>query len=205
MKKTDILNKLLKIAQQPYLIFASSIEEKPDNTFETLKLLASEENVTAGRIAEYLDIKPSSVTQIIKKLESVKAVKRVKNESDARVTFVVLTDKGRESLSTQGNISNGFNEEMFKGFSEEELESLNNYLERIEKNISSEEFLDKIETIFGDDKNWEHFRKISARYGRAREQMMALVDLVNSTVNTVALKDGREVGEDNGSRWRRQK
>ncbi|RXA86199.1 MarR family transcriptional regulator, partial [Enterococcus faecalis] len=24
MKKTDILNKLLKIAQQPYLIFASS-------------------------------------------------------------------------------------------------------------------------------------------------------------------------------------
>ena len=147
MKKTDILNKLLKIAQQPYLIFASSIEEKPDNTFETLKLLASEENVTAGRIAEYLDIKPSSVTQIIKKLESVKAVKRVKNESDARVTFVVLTDKGRESLSTQGNISNGFNEEMFKGFSEEELESLNNYLERIEKNISSEEFLDKIETI----------------------------------------------------------
>ena len=68
MKKTDILNKLLKIAQQPYLIFASSIEEKPDNTFETLKLLASEENVTAGRIAEYLDIKPSSVTQIIKKL-----------------------------------------------------------------------------------------------------------------------------------------
>ncbi|NSN73494.1 winged helix-turn-helix transcriptional regulator [Enterococcus faecalis] len=172
MKKTDILNKLLKIAQQSYLIFASSIEEKPDNTFETLKLLASEENVTAGRIAEYLDIKPSSVTQIIKKLESVKAVKRVKNESDARVTFVVLTDKGRESLSTQGNISNGFNEEMFKGFSEEELESLNNYLERIEKNISSEEFLDKIETIFGDDKNWEHFRKISARYGRAREQMM---------------------------------
>lgn len=168
-------------------------------------MLASEENVTAGRIAEYLDIKPSSVTQIIKKLESVKAVKRVKNESDARVTFVVLTDKGRESLSTQGNISNGFNEEMFKGFSEEELESLNNYLERIEKNISSEEFLDKIETIFGDDKNWEHFRKISARYGRAREQMMALVDLVNSTVNTVALKDGREVGEDNGSRWRRQK
>ena len=138
--------------QQPYLIFASSIEEKPDNTFETLKLLASEENVTTGRIAEYLDIKPSSVTQIIKKLESVKAVKRVKNESDARVTFVVLTDKGRESLSTQGNISNGFNEEMFKGFSEEELESLNNYLERIEKNISSEEFLDKIETIFGDDK-----------------------------------------------------
>ncbi|MGX7738460.1 MarR family winged helix-turn-helix transcriptional regulator [Enterococcus faecalis] len=64
-------------------------------------MLASEENVTAGRIAEYLDIKPSSVTQIIKKLESVKAVKRVKNESDARVTFVVLTDKGRESLSTQ--------------------------------------------------------------------------------------------------------
>ncbi|MDA9462092.1 Transcriptional regulator, MarR family [Enterococcus mundtii 3F] len=172
MNKTDILTKLFKIAQQPYLIFASNIEEKPDNTFETLKLLASEENVTAGRIAEYLDIKPSSVTQIIKKLESVKAVKRVKSDADARVTIVVLTNKGRESLSAQGNISNGFKDEIFNGFSDEELDSLNDYLERLENNISSEEFLDKIESIFGDDKNWEHFGKMSAKFGRAREQMM---------------------------------
>lgn len=172
MKKTDILDTLLKIAQQPYLIFASSLEEKPDNTFETLKLLASEDEVTAGRIAEYLDIKPSSVTQIIKKLESVEAVKRVKSDSDARVTIVVLTDKGRESLNAQGNISNGFKDEMFNGFSDEELDSLNDYLERLENNISNAEFLDKIEDIFGNDKNWEHFGKMSARFGRAREQMM---------------------------------
>lgn len=172
MDKTIILNRLLKIAQQPYLIFASSMEEKPDNTFETLKLLANEENVTAGRIAEYLDIKPSSVTQIIKKLEAVEAVKRVKSDTDARVTLVVLTDKGRENLNTQGDISKGFKDEMFSGFSDEELHALNEYLERLENNMSSEEFLDRIEMIFGDDKNWAHFDKMSARFGRAREQMM---------------------------------
>ncbi|MGG7078593.1 MarR family winged helix-turn-helix transcriptional regulator [Clostridium sardiniense] len=172
MNKNNILNKLMEITYQPFLIFANQVEEKSDNAFETLRLLEKEENVTAGRIAEYLDIKPSSVTQIIKKLEEAGTANRVKSENDARVTFVELTDKGRESINDQGKISSGLKDEMFKDFTEEELETLDKYLNRINENISSDEFNEKLNEIFGDDKRWKHFSKISAHFGRAREQML---------------------------------
>ncbi|MCW7998882.1 MarR family transcriptional regulator, partial [Clostridium sp. cpc1] len=80
MHENNILNNLMHIARQPFMFFRNEVQEKTDNAFETLRLLANEENVTAGRIAEHLDIKPSSVTQIIKKLQDVGTAERVKSE-----------------------------------------------------------------------------------------------------------------------------
>ena len=76
MNKDEILDNLMKVSHEPFLVFANRVEEKTDNALETLKLLAKETNVTPGRISEYLDIKPSSVTQIIKKLEKATAKKQ---------------------------------------------------------------------------------------------------------------------------------
>ncbi len=140
MHENNILNNLMHIARQPFMFFRDEVEEKTDNAFETLRLLANEEKVTAGRIAEYLDIKPSSVTQIIKKLEDVGTAERVKSEEDARVTYVLITDKGRESLKDRGDISENLKVKLFKGFEEYELEKLDDYLIRMLENISSEDF-----------------------------------------------------------------
>ncbi len=172
MNKDNILNKLMEIAHQPFLIFASQVERKTDNAFDTLLLLSKEDGVTAGRISEYLDIKPSSVTQIIKKLEAAGTVERVKSEEDARVTFVRLTDTGSRSIKDRGDFSSGLRDELFKGFEDEELEKLEEYLSRIAENISDEEFKSKLNTIFGDDRRWHHFSQMSAHLGRAREQML---------------------------------
>lgn len=172
MHENNILNHLMKMTHQPFLVFANQIEEKTDNALETLRLLAKEEKVTAGRISEYLDIKPSSVTQIIKKMEDSGTITRVKSQEDARVTFVKITDKGRESLDYRGTISTNLKDELFKGFTEEELEQLDDYLARMTANISSEAFYEKIKEIFGDDRRWNGFGKMSAHFGRAREQML---------------------------------
>jgi DNA-binding MarR family transcriptional regulator len=172
MNHNEILENLLEISHHPFLLFAYQVEEKTDNAFETLKILVTEENVTAGRIAEVLDIKPSSVTQIIKKLEEAGAVIREKSTTDSRVTLVKITDKGRESLTEHGSISQTLKEVLFKDFAEEELRQLNSYLERMNENISSSEFQEKLAEVFGDDKRWERFNTMSAHFGRAREQMM---------------------------------
>ncbi|MEC2224848.1 MULTISPECIES: MarR family winged helix-turn-helix transcriptional regulator [unclassified Heyndrickxia] len=172
MKKDEILDKLLEITHQPFLIFVNEVEEKTDNAFETLKLLAAEENVTAGRISEMLDIKPSSVTQIIKKLEEAGTARREKSGQDSRVTIVKITDKGHESLKERSSISTTLKDVLFQGFAEDELEMLDQYLERMVSNISSEAFQDKLLEVFSNDKRWELFGKMSARFGRAREQML---------------------------------
>ena len=172
MNHHEILENLLEIAHQPFLIFAYQVEEKTDNAFETLKILVAEDDGTAGRLAEVLDIKPSSVTQIIKKLEEAGAVMREKSATDSRVTLVKITDKGRESLQERGSISTTLKDVLFKGFAEEELAQLNTYLERMNENINRPEFQEKLAEVFGDDQRWERFNKMSAHFGRAREQMM---------------------------------
>ncbi|MGC4019541.1 MAG: winged helix DNA-binding protein [Muricomes sp.] len=172
MNKNQILEKLTEIAHQPFFIFVNEVEEKVDNTLETLKLLAREEDVTAGRISEVLDIKPSSVTQIIKKLEEAGTAVREKSENDSRVTFVRITDKGRESLAQHSALGATLKDVLFKEFSDEELEQLNDYLGRMVENISGKEFQEKLKQVFSNDKHWERFSKMSAHLGRAREQMM---------------------------------
>ncbi|MGY4790717.1 MarR family winged helix-turn-helix transcriptional regulator [Pediococcus pentosaceus] len=162
----------MKVSHEPFLVFANRVEEKTDNALETLKLLAKETNVTPGRISEYLDIKPSSVTQIIKKLEKAGTVLREKSPKDSRVTVVKITDKGRESLKTHGSIGNTLKDVLFKDFSDSELEYLDQYLERMVNNIGSDEFSEKLNEVFDNDQRWAQFGKMSPHFERAREQML---------------------------------
>ncbi|MGY1575709.1 MarR family winged helix-turn-helix transcriptional regulator [Pediococcus pentosaceus] len=172
MNKDEILDNLMKVSHEPFLVFANRVEEKTDNALETLKLLAKETNVTPGRISEYLDIKPSSVTQIIKKLEKAGTVLREKSPKDSRVTVVKITDKGRESLKTHGSIGNTLKDVLFKDFSDSELEYLDQYLERMVNNIGSDEFSEKFNEVFDNDQRWAQFGKMSPHFERAREQML---------------------------------
>lgn len=172
MNKDGILDNLMKVSHEPFLVFANRVEEKTDNALETLKLLAKETNVTPGRISEYLDIKPSSVTQIIKKLEKAGTVLREKSPKDSRVTVVKITDKGRESLKTHGSIGNTLKDVLFKDFSDSELEYLDQYLKRMVDNIGSDEFSEKLNEVFDNDQRWAQFGKMSPHFERAREQML---------------------------------
>ncbi|KAF0351788.1 MarR family winged helix-turn-helix transcriptional regulator [Pediococcus pentosaceus] len=172
MNKDEILDNLMKVSHEPFLVFTNRVEEKTDNALETLKLLSKETNVTPGRISEYLDIKPSSVTQIIKKLEKAGTVLREKSPKDSRVTVVKITDKGRESLKTHGSIGNTLKDVLFKDFSDSELEYLDQYLERMVNNIGSDEFSEKLNEVFDNDQRWAQFGKMSPHFERAREQML---------------------------------
>lgn len=172
MNKDEILDNLMKVSHEPFLVFANRVEEKTDNALETLKILAKETNVTPGRISEYLDIKPSSVTQIIKKLEKAGTVLREKSPKDSRVTVVKITDKGRESLKTHGSIGNTLKDVLFKDFSDSELEYLDQYLKRMVDNIGSDEFSEKLNEVFDNDQRWAQFGKMSPHFERAREQML---------------------------------
>lgn len=172
MYENLIIKKLLQVTRHPFLIFIDRVEEKTDNSMETLRLLSVEGDVTAGRISEYLDIKPSSVTQIIKKLEDIEVIEKIKSKEDARVTLVRLTEKGKDSLKDRSETSSTLKIELFKDFSNEDLEKFNDYLEKLFENISSEEFIDKLNKTFEGDNRWRKFDKISAQFSRAREKMM---------------------------------
>lgn len=61
-----------------------------------LEVLAENDNVSSRELAELLDIRPSSLTELLSRLESEGLVARTPDENDRRVSRVSLTDKGRE-------------------------------------------------------------------------------------------------------------
>lgn len=117
MNKNDVFEQLVDISHEHYMMFLERIGNKPNNSFETLKLLLNKEDVTSSVIVEHLDIKPSSVTQILKKLEADDLIEKTKSNDDARVTFIKLTEKGKKTIENRKDVLDEFQEQIFSNFS----------------------------------------------------------------------------------------
>lgn len=53
---------------------------------------------TIGQLAEHLNVRPSTMSQMIDRLEKVKLVYRATDATDARARMVRLTDDGEETI-----------------------------------------------------------------------------------------------------------
>lgn len=175
MTKTDILEKLLILTQQPSMVYMNHVDVKNDPIFETMKLLKMTDKMTAGKIAETLNIPSCVVTQIIKNLELVGSVQRVKDPRDARSTFIELTVQGKESMEQHEMFSLMIRNKLFRGFTEEELKLFKEYLLRIEKNAIEKTFIEKVSTISSNDKNWECFGRISVKLSKLCKRTLSSV------------------------------
>lgn len=159
--ESTLMKQLLQILHRPLSAYFSHAKlKKPSNTMDALRLLSSEDDVTAGRLSEYLDIKPASITQMLNKLETSGKIARIKSEKDARITYVVLTDLGKHSTTTEEGLSVRVCQEIFKGFTKVDLAQLNVYLARIDSNIKDEEIKASLDSILAEDRDWQRFTRM---------------------------------------------
>lgn len=93
---------------------------------------------TQKDIAKKLDISAATVAVTIKKLEAAGFVTKETNDSDNRCNKVNITEAGRNILSQAKNIFDSVDENMFLGFSEEELSIFVECLEKIQHNLRSD-------------------------------------------------------------------
>jgi len=63
-----------------------------------LRILERDEGQTSRELAEMLDIRPSSLTELLNRLEEEGAIERTRDEADLRVVRVTLRGQGREML-----------------------------------------------------------------------------------------------------------
>ena len=88
-------------------------------------------NCSQVEIARELEISPAAVAVSLKKLESGGYITREITESDSRTHRVTITKKGRSVIEMFWETEKA----MFEGFSEEEMQSLQQFLERIYENL----------------------------------------------------------------------
>ena len=96
------------------------------------------ENVFQRDLQNSFSVTRSTISKVVKLMESKGLIRRESVFSDARLKKLVLTDRGRKihQLASAGN--NGLETRMTRGFSQEEMESLMSLLVRISKNLEDE-------------------------------------------------------------------
>jgi DNA-binding MarR family transcriptional regulator len=104
------------------------------NDYEALLHLSHAENGALRRVdlAERLMLTPSGVTRLLDGLERDGWVTKAQCDSDARVTYAVLTDEGRERLEAAARSHLAQVNAIFEErFSADELETLGELLGRL--------------------------------------------------------------------------
>lgn len=86
-------------------------------------LLWDRDNQSVSELSGQLELEPSTLTPLLKRLEAADYLRRVRNPQDERQVLIGLTDKGRELRNRAGCVATNLAER--SGMSADELEALN--------------------------------------------------------------------------------
>ncbi len=102
-----------------------------------LKFISENKNVTQKEIADFLHVSTPSVAKSLKRMEESGLLVRVENKKDARRNSVKLTKKGRELVEYADSMFLRIDDAAYKGFTEEEMDILVQFLERMTDNLTA--------------------------------------------------------------------
>lgn len=96
-----------------------------------LRHLTRSGSATIGQLAVHLDVRPSTMSQMIDRLEKSGLVRRGSDTGDARVKLVTLTEEGRDLIRRTESQWVEALSEPFDRFSEEERAQFLNYMRKL--------------------------------------------------------------------------
>lgn len=103
---------------------------------QILMMLSEHSNVSQKEIAERLSVSTATIAVSVKKLEKGGYITRIVDQEDNRMNKLCLTEKGRCMVGHSWDLFHKVETQMFRGFSKEELDVLEQYLDRIYDNLA---------------------------------------------------------------------
>ncbi|MHB8129550.1 MAG: MarR family winged helix-turn-helix transcriptional regulator [Mobilitalea sp.] len=104
-----------------------------------LVLIKSHEGITQKELSEKNFVKPSTITGMLNKLEANKLVTRVPDEDDKRMMRIYLTPEGQHLAEQGEKFMMSMTEQLFEGFSDEELRIFVTLAEKLRDNVRNNE------------------------------------------------------------------
>lgn len=105
-----------------------------------LEYVKNNDGCTQKELAKAMHISPASAAVTLKRIEKSGLITRLTDENDSRKNHISITKKGVTSLEEFRKICDTTDEDMFRGFTPEEMETLHNLLVRLHKNLDTENF-----------------------------------------------------------------
>lgn len=100
-----------------------------------LIVLHGREGISLREIAGLLHIKPPTVTVTVQRLEKAGFVRKKPDEKDLRISRIYLTEKGKNLSEEMRRLVEEDEQMLTRGFSEEELLALKDFLRRMTENM----------------------------------------------------------------------
>ena len=104
-----------------------------------LYVLWNKNGVPIREIAQKTGLSAATLTGMLDRMEEASLVRRVDDPNDRRKQLIVLTEEAASLKESYNKISQEMDKIYFKGFTEEEADALQGYLERLLKNLEEEE------------------------------------------------------------------
>lgn len=105
-----------------------------------LRYVTEHDGCTQKELASALHISPASAATSLKRIEKAGLITRTADEADSRKNHLSVTEKGSEALRQFVEICKTTDKEMFKGFTQEEMDTLHSLLTRLHENLDSKSF-----------------------------------------------------------------
>lgn len=102
---------------------------------QILMFIARTPNSSQKDIANMFHVSTATIAVSLKKLEKGGYIKRIVDQEDNRFNKICITDKGSEIVENSKIFFRNVEEQMFAGFSQEELECLEGLFKRMNKNL----------------------------------------------------------------------
>ncbi len=103
-----------------------------------LEYVIEHDSCTQKEIAKATHVTPASAAISLKRMEKSGLITRRHDEKDPRKNLISVTEKGIASLQEFRKICDTTDENMFKGFSEEDCQLLHSLLVRLHENLDSQ-------------------------------------------------------------------
>lgn len=102
-----------------------------------MKVILKNPGIIQKELTERMDMRASSMTEKLRKLEREDMIERFQDEKDKRVQHVYLTEKGKTHLRSRPQMEEEDLKHLFEMLTEDEVKNLQQLLSKITKGLSS--------------------------------------------------------------------
>jgi len=129
-----------KIHQLSQRIFSKILREYELDLFNpsqgrVIFLLLQKDNIPIHDLVEKTQLTKSTISSHLDNLERIDFVKKIPSEEDKRETFIILTEKALKLKQDYIDVSRNMTKLFYDGFSEEEINQFEGYLQRCLQNL----------------------------------------------------------------------
>lgn len=130
----DILFKLVHTHFLRVHSYLDKIGLHPGQT-KLLLILRNLNGLSQREICEKLNVKPSTITVMIKRMEKTEFIERKSDENDQRISRIFITEKGLEVCKLLEDINKEIEKECFINFTEEEIDKAKKLISKMTDNL----------------------------------------------------------------------